>query len=166
MVPKKAAISLVVAFVLMNLIDCNLKDDLLNLPQTISASKDGILCILSTEKQIYELGESLRVDFVIKNISFRRLDIGLSTISSDFIISIKRGNELVFFWPQVVLWACSNLSLEVGESKQYSYTWDSTNNIFDSENYGHCVPPGVYEITMELWSYTHRGKVSINIEIK
>jgi hypothetical protein len=166
MVQKKATMSLVVAFVLMNLIGCNLKDDLLNLPQTISAIKDGILYTIRTEKQIYELGESVKVDFIIKNISSRRIDVGLSTISSDFKISIKRGNELVFLWPQWVLWAVSNFSLDVGESKQYSYTWDSTNNIFDSENYGHCVPAGVYAITMELWSYTHRGNVSVNIEIK
>ena len=166
MVAKKVAISLAIAFVLMNLIGCNSKDDLLNLPQTNSVRKDGILYIIRTEKQIYDLGESVKVDFIIKNISFKRINIGLSTITSDFKISIKRGNELVFLWPQYVYWAVSYLSLEVGESKQYSYTWDSTNNIFDSENYGHCVPPGVYTITMELWSWTHRGKVSVNIEIK
>lgn len=166
MVAKKVAISLAIAFVLMNLIGCNLKNDLLNLPQTSSAIKDSILYIIRTEKQIYELGESVKVDFTIKNISFKRIDIGLSTVTSDFKISIKRGNELVFVWPQYVLCAVSNLSLEIGESKQYSYTWDSTNNIFDSENYGHYVPPGVYTITMELWSYTHRENVSVNIEIK
>jgi len=166
-VTKRITISLMTAFVLMNTISCDSADDLLNFPLENFIVANFIKCTIRTEKSVFNFGESVNVDFIIKNISFEKIDIGLSTISSDFKISIKKGSELVFREPQIVACAASVLTLERGESKEYSYTWDSRNNIYDSVNYGQYVLPGIYTITMELWSYTHPCPgVSINITIK
>lgn len=167
MVAKKASISFVIALVIMNAVSCDSGNDLLNFPQQNSIIKDGIKYTIRTEKQIYEIEESVKVDFIIKNMSLKKIWIGLVTIASDFRIYIKKGNELIFDWPQGWVTVPSELTLEIGESKEYSYTWDSTNNNYDSENYGYCVPPGVYTIIMELLSYNPPGTgISINIEIK
>ncbi len=166
-VTKRITISLMTAFVLMNTINCDSGDDLLNFPLENFIIASFIKCTIRIEKSVFHVGESVNVDFIIKNISFKKMDVGLSTISSDFKISIKKGSELVFLEPQVWIHSVSGLTLERGESKEYSFTWDSRNNIYDSVNYGQYVLPGIYTITMELWSYTHPCPgVSINITIK
>ena len=166
-VTKRITISLMTAFVLMNTINCDSADDLLNFPLENFIIANFIKCTIRIEKSVFHVGESVNVDFIIKNISFKKMDVGLSTISSDFEISIKKGSELVFLEPQIWIPAVSSLTLERGESKEYSFTWDSRNNIYDSVNYGQYVLPGIYTITMKLRSYTHPCPgVSINITIK
>jgi len=165
--PIKITILLMTAFILLNTINCDSVDDLMNFPLENIITADFIKYTIRIEKSVFEVGESINVDFIIKNIGFKKMDVGLSTISSDFEISVKKENELVFYWPQTVWWACSSLTLKRRESKEYSFTWDSKNNIYDSLNYGQYVSPGIYTVTMGLMSYTHRCPgVSVNINIK
>lgn len=166
-VPMKITISLMTAFILLNVINCDSVDDLMNFPLENIIIADFIKYTIRIEKSVFEVGESINVDFIIKNISFKKMFVGLSTISSDFEISIKKDNELVFRCPLIVVCSCSSLTLERGESKEYSFTWDSRNNLYDSVNYGQYVSPGIYTVTMRLMSYTHRCPgVSVNINIK
>ncbi len=164
-VTKRITISLMTAFVLMNTINCDSGKDLLNFPLENYIISSFIKCTIRTEKSVFEVGESVNVDFIIKNISFKKMDVGLPGISIVFEISIKKGSELVFLDPQRYPGVSWSLTLERGEPKEYSYTWDSRNNIYDSVNYGQYVLPGIYTVTMRLMSGTHPG-VSINITIK
>ena len=166
-VTKRITISLMTAFVLMNTINCDSGDDLLNFPLENYIISSFIKCTIRIEKSVFEVEESVNVDFIIKNISFKKMDVGLSGLYKVFEISIKKGSELVFLDPQRYPPLSWSLTLERGESKEYSYTWDSRNNIYDSVNYGQYVLPGMYTVTMRLMSVTHPCPgVSINITIK
>ena len=166
-VTKRITISLMTAFVLMNTINCDSGDDLLDFPLENYIISSFIKCTMRIEKSMFEVGESVNVEFIIKNISFKKMDVGLPGISTVFEITIKKGSELVFFDPQRIPAVGWSLTLERGESKEYSYTWDGRNNFFDSVNYGQYVLPGIYTVTMRLMSYTHPCPgISFNITIK
>lgn len=166
-IAKRILISVMTAFILLNGMSCDSANDLTNFPLENFVIVDFIKYTIRIEKSVFEFGESVNVDFIVKNISFKKIDIGLSTISSDFEISVKKGSELVFFWPQAYATACSGFTLQRGESKEYSFTWDSRNNIPYSMNYDQYVSPGIYTVVMRLKSYTHEFPgISIRLEIK
>ena len=80
-VTKRITISLMTAFVLMNTINCDSADDLLNFPLENFIIANFIKCTIRIEKSVFHVGESVNVDFIIKNISFKNMEVGLSTKS-------------------------------------------------------------------------------------
>jgi len=131
--------------------------------------------IITTNKQTYSIGEDVEIAFIVENISNKTLHIGLSTISSDYIVDISSGSEYVYGWPLIVLWAVREMTLAIGESVEYNYTWDQKRNLiwkseegfYDTINPPELVTPGQYTIRMVLYSYIPPANgVSTAITIK
>lgn len=162
---KIAKLSHAIVLLIFNLISCNSSDNLLNLPIEKSIIKDNIRYTISLDKSFYSVGENVKVEFTVKNIGTEKKVIYLSTVASDTIIYVRKGDELVFNWPQFWITIPSSLALESGESKEYSYIWDSKNNNYDSDDYNYYVRPGNYAIAMRLLG-PGLPQVSVDIKIK
>lgn len=162
---KKVKLSYAIVLLILNLISCNSSDNLLNLPLEKSITEDNIRYTISLDKSFYSAGENVKIDFTVKKIGTEKKIIYLSTVASDIIIYVRKGDELVFNWPQVWVTIPSSLALESGESKEYSYIWDSKNNIYGSDGYNYYVPPGNYTIAIQLLG-PNLPQVSVDIKIK
>lgn len=120
----------------------------------------GLTSILRLDRYEYPVGDTIKGEFIVKNISNFTVNLDFPNQHQSVYILFDKNGNVVQSMPHIALPAISHLTLHPGESVTYGvwmplfygYTWETP------------LPPGTYLLRAELAEYKYPcSKVFITI---
>jgi hypothetical protein len=108
---------------------------------------NGVEFRVQTDKTFYKQGESVKIDFTVKNLTNEVVHI-VCYKAPEFNLLVQKDVLSVWrFYNGLYLPYLPDIKLNAGEFNGISHSWDM------KDDYGYLVGPGTYEIVGEIYTY-------------